>query len=292
VNLPTFTFVEAQSLTEACTLLAEHAADTKLLAGGTDILVKMKHRRLTPACLVSIKGIAGLDYIRYEPGKGLSIGPLATIEAVKRSAVVREAYPVLHQAAAYMATVAIRNRATVVGNICNGSPSAEMAPGLIVLGAHARVVGPAGERTVALEDFFTGPGSTILGPGEIVTEIEVPEPAPGSAATYEKHSLRRMDVAMVGVAALVVPAGDVCGDVKLVLSAVAPTPMRAVKAERLLRGNGPTEALIAVAAGAAAEESRPITDIRGSAVARRAIIEVLTDQVVHQALKAARVGVI
>lgn len=292
MNVPAFTYLRAASLADACALLAERGSDAKILAGGTDLLVKMKHRRLTPAYLVNIKGIAGLDYITYEPGEGLRVGPLATIESVKHSVPVRKWYPVLQQAAAYMATVAIRNRATLVGNICNGSPSAETAPALIVLGAEARVAGPQGERMVPVEDFFTGPGCTVLGPGEIVAEIVVPEPPARSAASYEKHSLRRMDVAFVGVAALVVPGDGVIAGIKIALSAVAPTPIRAAAAEALLRGQAPTGELIAAAARAAAEAARPITDIRGSAEARRALVETLTDQVVRQALKAAKVGVI
>ncbi len=292
MNVPAFAYVEVTSLPEACALLAERGADAKVLAGGTDVLVKMKHRRLLPSCLVNIKGIAGLDYVRYEPGEGLSIGPLATVESIKRSMEVGEKYPALHQAAAYMATLVIRNRATLAGNICNGSPSAETAPVLIVLGAEAQVVRPAGERTVAVEDFFTGPGCTVLEPGEIVAEIRVPEPPARSAAVYEKHSLRRMDVAMVGVAALAVPAGEACGDIKIALSAVAPTPIRATEAEGVLRGKTPTEDLIAAAARAAAQESRPITDIRGTADSRRAIVEALTARVIRQALKAAKLEVV
>ncbi len=297
MNVPAFTYQEAGSLEEACGLLREHPSDSKVLAGGTDLLVKMKHRRLVPAHLVNIKCIPGLDYIDYQPGEGLRVGALTTIESVKRSLAVRKRYPVLHQAAAYMATVAIRNRATLVGNICNGSPSAETAPALIVLGASARIAGPVSERVVAVEDFFTGPGCTVLEPGEIVVEIQVPEPPAGSAGVYEKHSLRRMDVAMVGVAALVVPdrstgeGVDLCGDVKIALSAVAPTPIRARKAEAVLRGVTPTRDLIAAAARAAAEESRPVTDIRGTAEARRSIVEKLTAQVLAQALKGAKLEV-
>lgn len=291
MNVPAFAYLQASSVEEACTLLLEHGNEGKVLAGGTDLLVKMKHRRLTPSYLVNIKGIAGLDYIRYQQDEGLRVGALATVESVKRSAVVRKKYPVLHQAAAYMATVAIRNRATLVGNICNGSPSAETAPSLIVLGAKVRIVGPGGERIVPVEDFFTGPGCTVLDPDEIVAEIQVPEPPVGSAGVYEKHSLRRMDVAMVGVAALVVPDGEACGDIRIVLSAVAPTPIRARKAEDILRGQVPDEALIEEAARAAAEESRPITDIRGSAEFRKNMVEVLTSQVIRQALKAAKLGV-
>jgi carbon-monoxide dehydrogenase medium subunit len=292
VNVPSFTYLRPADLREACALLAEHGPEAKVLAGGTDVLVKMKHRRLTPPYLVNIKGIPGLDYIEYEPGTGLRVGALATIEAVKASLPVRKWYPVLHQAAAYMATVAIRNRATLLGNICNGSPSAETAPALIVLGARVRIVGPAGERTVPVEDFFIGPGATVIEAGEIAAEIIVPEPPAGSAAVYEKHSLRRMDVALVGVAALIVPAGNAIGDVKIALSAVAPTPIRARAAEDILRGQAPSKTLIAEAARAAAAASRPISDIRASAEARRARVEVLTDQVLRQALRAAKMGVV
>lgn len=154
-----------------------------------------------------------------------------------------------------------------------------------------RIMGPEGERVVAVEDFFVGPGRTVLQPDEIVVEIQVPEPSAGSAAAYEKHSLRRMDVAMVGVAVLVVPEGEICGDIKIALSAVAPTPIRAKKAEGVLRGMAPGEGLIAEAARAAAEEARPITDIRGSAESRRQIVRDLTARVVRQALTAAKLGV-
>jgi carbon-monoxide dehydrogenase medium subunit len=291
VNVPAFEYLRAMSLTEACALLSTHGQQGKVIAGGTDLLVKMKHRRLVPPYLIDIKGIAGLDRIEHVEGEGLRIGALATIESLKRSTPVRKKYPMLHQAAAYMATVAIRNRATVVGNICNGSPSAEMAPALIALGATARIVGPAGERSVPVEDFFAGPGRTVLEPDELVAELLIPEPPAGSGGVYEKHSLRRMDVAMVGAAALVVPDGEACGDIRIVLSAVAPTPIRATKAESVLRSHVPTEVLIAEAARTAADESRPITDIRGTAESRKNIVEVLTSQVIHQALKAARLGV-
>jgi carbon-monoxide dehydrogenase medium subunit len=291
VNIPSFEYLRATSLDEACNLLAAHGNEGRIIAGGTDLLVKMKHRRLVPPYLIDIKAIPGLNYIRQSEGGGLRIGALARIESLKQSTMVRKRYPMLHEAAAYMATVPIRNQATVVGNICNGSPSAEMAPALIALGAKAEILGPAGKRSVPVEEFFAGPGCTALEPGEIVVELVVPEPAAGSGGAYEKHSLRRMDVALVGAAALVVPDGEVCGLVRLVLSAVAPTPIRAREAEEVLRGQVPSEALIAAAAEAAARESRPITDIRGTAESRRTMVGVLTSRVVHRALKAAGLGV-
>jgi|WetSurMetagenome_2_1015567.scaffolds.fasta_scaffold274560_2 aerobic carbon-monoxide dehydrogenase medium subunit len=291
MNVPSFEYLRATSLEQACALLSSHGKHAKILAGGTDLLVKMKHRRLIPPYLVDIKRIPGLDYMRYEQGDGLRIGPLTSIEQVKRSLVVRKRYPVLHQAAGYMATIAIRNQATLVGNICNGSPSAETAPALIVLDAQARVLGPGGERVVPVEDFFTGPGTTALAPDELVAELWIAEPPTGAGGAYHKHSLRRMDVAMVGVASLVVPEGEACGDIRIVLSAVAPTPMRAKKAEDVLRGQVPTEALVEAAAREAAAGSRPITDIRGTAESRKNIVETLTGQVIREALKAAKLEV-
>ena len=302
MNVPTFDYLHPDTLDEASSLLAQCGKTARVMAGGTDILVKMKQRRLVPPYLINLKGVPGLDYVRYEEGEGLHIGALASIESLKSSMIVRTRFPMLHQAAAYMATVEIRNRATLVGNICNGSPSAETAPALIALGAEARIVGQAGKRSVAVEDFFVGPGSTVLGPGELVAEVFVPEPPLGSGGAYDKYSLRRMDVAVVGAAALVVPeqgpaaAGDpatpaVIGDIRIVLSAVAPTPIRVRGAEAVLRGKSPSLALIEEAARAAAEESRPITDIRGSAELRKTMVPVMTTRVILQALRAAKLEV-
>jgi carbon-monoxide dehydrogenase medium subunit len=142
-----------------------------------------------------------------------------------------------------------------------------------------------------VEDFFTGPGCTVLDPDEVVTEIQVPEPPAGSVGVYEKHSLRRMDVAVVGVAVLLVPDGEMCGDVKVALSAVAPTPMRARAAEDILRGRRPTRELIGAAARAAAEESRPLTDIRASAEFRRETVEQLTARVIYEVLERAKLEI-
>ena len=292
MNVPSFAYLQPSDLAEASSLLLRHGDSAKIFAGGTDLLVKMKHRRLIPGYLVNIKNIPGLDYIDYEPGEGLRIGALASMDAVRSSLAVRKFYPVLHQAAAYMATAAIRNRATLVGNICNGSPSAETAPALMVLGAQVRVMGPAGPRTVPVEDFMIGPGKTTLLAGEIAVEVFVPEPPPRSVAFYEKHSLRRMDVALVGVAALIVPGEGTIGDVKIALSAVAPTPIRARAAEDLLRGKSPNAELISGAARAAATASSPITDIRARAEARRGWVEELTAKVLRQTLRSAKLEVV
>ncbi|MDT3700968.1 MAG: xanthine dehydrogenase family protein subunit M [Thermincola sp.] len=288
MKLPEFVHLRPDNLQEASALLCKYGNEAKILAGGTDLLVKMKHRRALPRYLVNIKRIPDLAYIDYDDNRGLRIGALATIEELKGSIQVKRVFPILHQAAAYMATVEVRNRATVVGNICNGSPSAETAPALIALGAKVRVVSVGGERIVPVEEFFAGPGRTVLHPGEVVAEIQIPVPLPGSGGAYDKHSLRRMDVAIVGVGTTVVMDGEICTDVRIALSAVAPTPVRAKRAEACLRGQAPTAELIEKAAGIAREEITPITDIRGTAEYRKKTVAALAQKVIKQAFQEVR----
>jgi len=211
----------------------------------------------------------------YDDEGTLSIGALATIRALEISAQVNERHPVISQAAGQLGSVAIRNVGTVGGNLCHASPAADTAPALIALGARAKIAGPAGIRTTALENFFTGPGRTILERGEILTEIQVPAIAPDTKGVYFKHAIRgASDLAIVGVAVVANFDGGRCRSLRVALGAVAPTPIRATGAERLLEGREPDQALIEVAARAAADESRPITDIRGSAEYRREMVQV------------------
>ncbi len=290
MNLPEFVHHAPKTLQEAFALLSTYQRDARVLAGGTDLLVKMKHRRQVPPHVVNIKRIPGLDYVRYEEGQGLRIGALTTIETIKGSPEVRRKYPMLHEAISYMATIEIRNRATLAGNVCNASPAAENVPALLLLGAKARIASKNGERVVPLEEFFMGPGRTVLQPDEIVTEIQIPEPAPRSSGAYDKFSLRRMDIAVVGAAAQVTMNGGACDDIKIVLSSVGPTALRARKAEEVLRGQAPNEELIQRAGLAAMEDSRPITDLFGTADYKRNIVGIITPRVIKQALERAGQG--
>ncbi|MBI2953478.1 MAG: xanthine dehydrogenase family protein subunit M [Chloroflexi bacterium] len=291
MNLPEFVHFAPGSLQDACALLSAYKQEARVLAGGTDLLVKMKHRRLLPKYLVNIKRVPDLDYITYEEKQGLRIGALATIESLKNSVVVRTKYPILHSAASFLGTVEIRNRGTIGGNICNASPAAETVPALLVLGAKVRAISDGGERIIPLDEFFTGPSRSVLQPDELVVEVLVPEPAARSGAAYDKHTLRRMDPAIVGAAVMVSLDSDVCADAKIVLSSVAPTAMRARNAEEALKGQVPGEEVIDKAAWAAAEESRPITDFRGTADFRRNVVGMLTGQLIKQAFKEAGLGV-
>lgn len=290
MRLPKFEYFVPTTIEDACSLLSKYKGEARILAGGTDLLVKMKNRMMLPSYLISIKNIPDLDYVRYDEKEGLRIGALTTLEAIKVSPAIRQRFGILAQAAGVVGSVAIRNGGTIGGNLCNAAPSAETAPALIALAAKAKIAGLSGERTVALEDFFTGPGETVLQTGEILTEIQVPHLPARSSGVYLKHSLRKMDIAIVGVGVVVTLNGESCADIKIVLGAVAPTPIRARKAEDVIRGQEPSQELAKRAAEIASEESRPIDDIRSSAEHRRNMVGILTVQAIEQAVKQARLG--
>src|SRR3990172_3056490 len=209
LGLPEFELLSADTVEETCTLLSRHGAEAMVFAGGTDLLVKMKHRRTIPRHLVNIKGIPDLDQIRHDERDGLRIGALTTIQAIEASSVIGKKFPALKQAASVLGTSQIRNVGTIGGNLGNASPSAEFAPPLLTLGASVRCVGLGGERQIPLEEFFVAPGKTTLGQDELLTEVHVPNPPAGAQGIYLKHSLRKMDVAIASAAVLIVLDGDV-----------------------------------------------------------------------------------
>ncbi len=286
-KLREFEYLEPSSLSEALSLLDQHSKAAKIFAGGTDLLVNMKEGELSPGYLIDIKGIPGQDYIRYDKRKGLRIGALTTIRQIEISRVVREQSLPLAQAAKVLGSVQVRNRATIGGNLCNASPSAETAPSLLVLGAKVKLVGSRGERVLPLEEFFVGPGLTVLDK-EILTEIMVPPLSPHTRGVYMSVSRRRaVDLALVGVAVAVVvdPDKGQWKEVKIALGAVAPTPMRATRAEGILNGKRINAALIEEAAQMASDEARPISDVRASAWYREEMVSVLVQRALEQVSK-------
>jgi carbon-monoxide dehydrogenase medium subunit len=281
--IPEFEYVSPQTLKEACALLVQYGDSAKVLAGGSDLLVKMKDGLMKPAYLVSLKNLDSLKAIRYEIGTGVIIGARATHNEVMNNSILQEKYRSVCEAAHSMAADQIRNIGTVGGNLVNAVPSADIPPILIALDAHARIVGTGGERAVPLEDFFLGPGKTVLENGEILAEIIIPD-QPTTGSNYIKSGLRRAGaLAVAGVASSVTVSDSTCQDVRIVLGAVAPTPMRARQAENVLRGKKISQTLIEEAGKVAAAESKPISDIRGSIEYRRNLVDVLT----RRSLKAA-----
>ena len=275
---------------EALSLLKKYNGKAKVFAGGTDLLPKMKRREVVPRYLIGLNGIPDLTFIKYEKEKGLRIGTATTLSEILESSIVHRRYPILEEAVSQMASTQVRNIGTIGGNLCNAVPSADTAPPLIVLGAQLKIVGPnpRKERRVLVEDFFKGPDRTVLDSNELVSEIQIPPPSSKAYGTYIKHTLRReMDLAIVGVAVWFVldSKKNICKDVKIALGAVAPIPMRAKKAEAILRGKTLDEDLIESAATMASEESKPIDDIRGSAEYRREMVKVLTKRAIQQSLE-------
>ncbi len=275
-----FDYLAPRTLAEAVEALAKYNGQARMVAGGTDLLLKMKAGRLAPKVVVNIKRIPDLRCLSFD--SHLTLGALTTLEEIRCSPIIRQHYPALAEAAATMASVQIRNLATVGGNLCNAAPSADLAPILIALNAIVRIAGPGGERRTPLGEFFTGPGTTVLEPGELMVALKVPRPA--GPALYLKHSPREhMDIAVVGVglslrwgSTLRATAAPTCESARVVLGAVAPTPLRAQRAEEELLGGPLNAERIVRAAKLAAEEAKPIDDVRGSAWYRRRMVEVLT----------------
>ncbi len=281
-------YFEPKTLSEALSLLQKYGEQTKVIAGGTDVMVDIKYKE-EPGGLINIKKIPGLAGIQ-ENGASLRIGPLTTIREIETSAVVRDKLPVLWEASHQFASLQIRNTATIGGNICRASPSGETLTPLLVLEAKAQLAFSDGERTEPFTSFFQGPGKSSIGAKGLLTNIEIPYSAAGSRGVYLKHAVRgAMDIAMVGVAVLITPdaAKNSLQEVRIALGAVAPTPVRAFKTEALLRGKSVTAALLKQAAAMSASESSPISDQRSSAEYRRWIVEALTRRGLAETWKAA-----
>lgn len=246
----------------------------------------MRKQKIRPEYVINVKTIPNLDYIRHD-GDGLRIGALATLGEIENSPLISDRFPVIGDTARKIGTPQVRNVATVGGNLCNASPSADMAPPLIGFGAKARLMGPEGERIVALEQFFTGPGESKLHIGEMLTEIQISDPPPRTRGVYVKLPARTaIDLAVVGVAVVLTldAKGGQILDARIVLGAVAPTPMRARQAESVIKGKTMSDRLTEEAAQIAAEEAKPISDVRGSASYRKEMVEVLTREAIMQAV--------
>jgi CO/xanthine dehydrogenase FAD-binding subunit len=285
-KLPGFDYVMPKTIDDALALLKEDQGMARLLAGGTDLIPQLKQRAINvPKYLIDLKAIKGLDAVSYDEQTGLKIGSLTTISAIEQSPVIRKHFPSIVQAASSMASPQIRNRGTFAGNICNAVPSADSAPVLLTLEATVKIKSQKGERIVPIDRFFTGPCETILQSDEIVLEIAVPKPSPTNRAIYLKLAPRHsMDLAIVGVAAYGVNIDGICKDVRIGLGAVAPTPLRARRAEAVLRGQKPTLEIIEEAARRAVTECSPIDDHRASAEYRCDMVYILTRRALKQVL--------
>lgn len=274
---------------EAISLLSEGGKEAKILAGGTDLIVLMRDRNIVPKCIVNISGISELSGIELNE-HSLRLGALATLRDVEVSPIVKREFHLLYEAVHQMATVQVRNMGTVVGNLCHASPGADTPPPLLALEASVKVVGPSGIKTVPLEKFFTGPNETVLSPYELVTEIQIPKLLPNSGTAFLRMTRVAADLAKVNVAVVLTIKDGICDDVRIALGAVAPTPIRAKKAEEVLRGNMLDEKLIEKAAQIAADNTTPITDIRSTKEYRKEVSKVLVKRAINICIKRTKKG--
>ena len=278
-KMPQFDYAAPQTLKEAVDLLVQARGRALPLAGGTDLIPQIKKAAKQPSLLVDIKRIPQMSRLEFVPGKGLNLGASVPCGSIVRHPQVREIYPALGQACSQIGSRQVRNRASVGGNICNGAPSGDSLPPLLVYGATAEVTGASGTRQTTLQKLVVGPGRTTLGPSELLVKIVVPVPPAHSTSEYCRLSLREeMDIALVGVAVLLVvePKTGRCLEARIALGAVAPTPIRVPQAEAVLWDQKPTEKLLDTAAALAAAAATPISDIRASAEYRREMVNVLT----------------
>jgi carbon-monoxide dehydrogenase medium subunit len=279
-----------RSVEECLDVLRERAGKAKVVAGGTDLLPQMKNGLLKPPFVVDLSGVPALRTLQRD-GKGIRIGAAVTARTLELDPHVRSAYPAIAESGALVGSVQVRNLATVGGNLCNAAPSADMAPPLVALDAEAVIAGPQGQRRVPMASFFTGVRQTVLAPDELLVEIAVPAPGARSGGQYLRHTPRReLDIAVVGVASQITLHDGVCGKIRIALASVAPTPVRALAAERALMDQPVTPELIERAAELAVEAAKPISDQRGSADFRRHLVRVLTRRTLTTALERARAG--
>ena len=276
------------SVDECLQILAKRGPDTKVVAGGTDLLPQLKNGVLKPGWVVDLSAVAELRTISDAPDGGLRIGASVTARELELDARVRSRFPALAESAAMVGSVQVRNLATLGGNLCNAAPSADMAPPLLALDAEAVIAGPSGQRRVSMASFFLGVRRTVLAPGELLLEIVVPAPGAHSGGNYLRHTPRReLDIAVVGVASQVTLTGGKCTTARIALAAVAPVPLRATDAEQALVGQPLTPQQIERAAELASGAARPIDDHRGSIEFRNHLVRVLTRRTLTTALQRA-----
>ncbi|MCE2487128.1 MAG: xanthine dehydrogenase family protein subunit M [Desulfurellaceae bacterium] len=285
-----FDFAAPDSLQQAVELLGRADGEAHALAGGTDLIPQIKENRRRPSLVVDIKKIPELNVLSYDAA-GLRIGAAVSCTRIAEFDAVKQHYPALAEACALVGSYQIQNRAALGGNICNAAPSADAVPPVLSYAGRLLLAGPNGQRELAAETFFTGPGQTVLARGEVLVAIQLPPPPANSGAAYLRFIPREeMDIAVAGVGSFVQLSADGqrCQQARISLASVAPTPVRADEAEAFVAGKPLDAATIAEAGELAARAARPISDVRGSAAYRRELVKVLTRRTLQTALDRAR----
>jgi carbon-monoxide dehydrogenase medium subunit len=277
MRIRSFDYFAASSLKGAFDKLAQYGSDAKVLAGGTDLVLAMKHKTILPRVVISLHRLKELNFIRDE-GPRIRFGAMSTHTDLMSNRIIQDRFPILREAIALIGSWQIRNIATIGGNVCSASPAADSAAPLLALDARLVVADSDGERELPINAFFSGPGQTVLKPNQILKEIIVDSPAGPSSGCYLKLMRKKaVDLSLVGVAFLAEreAGSENLKRVAIGLGGVAPTPIRVLEAEAILTGLSLGEALrkLPQAMKAAVSATRPITDVRASAEYRKAVVE-------------------
>lgn len=287
-GLPELEYLKPSSLEEASKFLADHAGEARPFSGGTDSFVRLRDGVWKTSTLVDVKYLDGTNELSFNPNKGLTIGAAVTMNKVAANEDVLKHYPNLAEAARSVASYQLRNRATIVGNICNASPAGDTIGTCMILDGVLNVHGVSGFYSVPLSNFFLGPGKTVLKPGDIVISITLPIPPKGLVGTYKKLGRNTIgDLSIVGVAVLGYPTHETKSGYRfrIALASVAPIPYESFKAEAVLAEKSITADSIAEAAQAAMDSVTPIDDVRGSARYRKFMVRNLTREAITETWK-------
>jgi len=286
-TLKPFEYFEPRTIAEAVRIAFKYGDKAKVLAGGIDLLPRMRQRKIKPECVISLQRVQGLGHIDGN-GEGLRIGALTSLRSIELSSVVQRDYIILHEAIQSIASIQVKSMGTAVGNLCVATPASDVAPPLYVLGAKLKIASTVPERIIPIENLFIGVNQTILQPGEIVIEIIVPRPPPKTGSAFLKLVRTSADIAKVNVAVSVTITNNTCRDARIALGSVAPTMIMATKAEETLKGKKLDQGVIEAAAQIAAEEAKPITDIRSTAEYRKEVTMVLVRRAIERASERAK----
>ena len=286
-----FEYLPAGTVEEALELLAQHKDDDyKIIAGGQSLNTAMKHRLIAPEYIIDIKGLSDLDYIKFDEKDGLKVGALTTHRSLEKSPIIREKYSVLAEMEENVASVETRNWGTVIGDLCNADPAVDPGPPLIALGAKIKIASKGEERTVDAEEFAVDFFETKVQVGEMATEIQIPALPPNTGVFFTKYSQMHGDYALASAAVLITldSKKEKCVDARIGLGGVGTTPIRAKKAEEILKGKKITEDVLAEAARVASGESNPISGIEASAEYKKELAGTLVKRVGKEALARAQ----
>jgi len=287
-TLKPFDYFEPATIEEATKLLAKWGDKAQVLAGGVDLIPRMRKGKIRAEFLVNIGNIPGLSTLSVDGTKGLRFGAMTSLHTLELSRDVQKLYPVLYEAIHQIATVQAKCMGTAVGNLCVGTPASDVATALMALGAELTIAGPDKTRNEPLEKFYVDYCKTSLRNGEMVIGVFLPVPVSGAGSGFLNLVRTKGDSAKVSVAVAVTLKNGVCQEARIGLGAVAPTVFRAAKAEAVLKGEKLSAGLISKAAAAAALETQPITDVRSEAEYRKATTGVLVARALEEAVERAK----